>query len=35
MSKLEIVGEDGNDLLVKSPGRETFTRVEDTFAEMW
>ena len=35
MSKLEIVGEDGNDLLVKSPDMETSVKIEDTFAEMF
>ena len=34
MNKLEIVGQGGNDLLVKSPDMKASVRIEDTFAEM-
>ena len=34
-SRLEVVGKEGNDLIVKVPNRETFVKIEDTFAEMF
>ena len=34
MTELEIVGREGNDLLVKVPRLETHVRIEDTYAEM-
>ena len=35
MGDLEIVGKEGNDLLVKVPGLETYVKIEDTYAEMF
>jgi len=35
MADLEVVKEEGNDLIVKVPGRETSVRIENTFAEMF
>ena len=34
-SRLEVVGKEGNDFIVKVPGRETFVKIEDTYAEMF
>jgi len=34
-SRLEVVGKEGNDLIVKAQNRETFVKIEDTFAEMF
>jgi len=33
--KLEVVGKEGNDFIVKVLGRETFVKIEDTYAEMF
>jgi formylmethanofuran--tetrahydromethanopterin N-formyltransferase len=35
MAKLEIVKKEGNDFVVKVPGRENTIKIEDTFAEMF
>jgi len=35
MASLEVVREEGNDFVVKVPGRETLVKIEDTFAEMF
>jgi len=35
MVELEVVKEEGNDFVVKVPGRETSVKVENTFAEMF
>ena len=35
MSKLEVVKKEGNDFIVKVPGRQEPVRIEDTFAEMF
>jgi hypothetical protein len=32
---LEVVEKKGNSIIVKHPDRETFTEIEDTFAEMF
>ena len=34
-SRLEVVGKEGNDFIVKVPNRDTFVKIEDTFAEMF
>lgn len=34
-NKLEVVGKEGNDLIVKVPNRDTFVKIEDTYAEMF
>jgi len=33
MSELKVIKEEGNDFVVKVPGRETFVKIENTFAE--
>ncbi len=35
MADLEVVKEEGNDFIVKVPGRETFVKIENTYAEMF
>jgi formylmethanofuran--tetrahydromethanopterin N-formyltransferase len=35
MSKLEVVKKEGNEFIVKVPGRQDPVRIEDTFAEMF
>lgn len=35
MAKLEVVKKEGNDFVVKVPGREDTVKIEDTFAEMF
>ena len=35
MADLEIVREEGDELIVKAPGRETFVKIDNTFAEMF
>jgi formylmethanofuran--tetrahydromethanopterin N-formyltransferase len=35
MSKLEVVKKEGNEFIVKVPGRQEPVRIEDTFAEMF
>ena len=32
--KLEVIGKESNDLTVKIPSRETYVKIEDTYAEM-
>jgi len=34
-NKLEVVGKEGNNFIVKVPGRETYVKIEDTYAEMF
>ena len=34
-NRLEVVGKEGNDFIVKVPGRDTFVKIEDTYAEMF
>jgi formylmethanofuran--tetrahydromethanopterin N-formyltransferase len=34
-NRLEVVGKEGNDFIVKVPNRETFVKIEDTYAEMF
>ena len=34
-SRLEVVGKEGNDFIVKVPNMETFVKIEDTYAEMF
>jgi len=35
VNRLEVVGKEGNDFIVKVPNRETFVKIEDTYAEMF
>lgn len=35
MASLEVVRKEGNDFVVKVPGRDTYCRIEDTYAEMF
>jgi formylmethanofuran--tetrahydromethanopterin N-formyltransferase len=35
MTELKVVREEGNDIIVKVPGRETFAKIENTYAEMF
>ena len=35
MGELEIVGEEGGDFLVKVPGRDTYVKIANTYAEMF
>lgn len=35
MVDLEVVKKEGNDFVVKVPGRQELVRIEDTFAEMF
>lgn len=33
-NNLEVVGKEGNNFIVKVPDRETFVKIEDTYAEI-
>jgi hypothetical protein len=33
--RLEVVRKEGNDFIVKVPGRETYVKIEDIYAEMF
>jgi len=35
MINLEVVREEGNDFIIKVPGRETLVKIENTFAEIF
>jgi len=35
MGELEIVGKEGNDLIVKVPELGTYVKIDDTYAEMF
>jgi len=35
MADLEIVKEEGDELIVKAPDRETFVKIDNTFAETY
>jgi hypothetical protein len=34
-NKLEVIGKEGNDFIVKVPDGETYVKIEDIYAEMF